>query len=97
MQHNEYSQVAWFEARQILQLAIEQQRSPQQIRQQVQRTSIHRSANILRGQRLAIFPQLVWSRTIADIRLENDLDYCADVYAWAKSILADSAIAIQNS
>jgi len=34
---------------------------------------------------------IAWSRTIADARLSTAEQYCADVRAWAESVLADSA------
>jgi len=34
-----------------------------------------------------VISKTTWTKTILDIRMENAEDYCADVTAWAKSVL----------
>jgi hypothetical protein len=95
LQHNQYSHQAWLEARKLLQLTLEQQFSPQQLRQYLQHKLIGTRENIRHDHGFAGFNQIVWSRTIADIRLDSEQRYCDDILAWAKSILTDSASVIQ--
>jgi len=41
------------------------------------------------GQR--IIQKSTWTKTILDVRTENPKTYCADVTAWAKSVLEDAS------
>lgn len=50
----------------------------------------HRTWNFTRGEKIAGVEIIVWSRTIADVRLDSAELYCADVLMWGLSILADS-------
>jgi hypothetical protein len=50
-----------------------------------------RTWSITRGPKLAGVESIAWTRTIADVRLDTAEHYCADVRAWAESILVDSA------
>jgi len=38
---------------------------------------------------LPIIHKSTWTRTILDVRTENPETYCADVTAWARSVLED--------
>jgi hypothetical protein len=49
-----------------------------------------RNWSFTRGAKLAEFDTIVWTRTIAGVRLEDPQVYCADVELWAASVLADA-------
>jgi hypothetical protein len=40
--------------------------------------------------------QIVWTRTVADVRADTPEHYCADVRAWAAAVLVDTAALIQT-
>lgn len=92
LQHNVYSRAVWFEARDMLAGFLRDGVTPEEMRRR-NRTrfdSAQRAWRVTRGSRFAEFDSIVWSRTIADIRLEDPAVYCADVKAWAASILEDT-------
>lgn len=37
-----------------------------------------------------VIPQTAWSRNILSVRLDNPVDYCEQVIAWASATLADA-------
>ncbi len=37
-----------------------------------------------------VIPQTAWSRNIMNVRLDDPVDYCEDVIAWASAALADA-------
>jgi hypothetical protein len=57
--------------------------------------SRNRTWSFTKGEKLAGVGNIVWSRTIADVRLDTAEHYCADVIRWGKSILSDTKALIQ--
>jgi hypothetical protein len=51
----------------------------------------NRTFSLTRGPTLDGVEDTAWTRTVADVRLDTAERYCADVRAWATSVLADSA------
>jgi len=56
----------------------------------VNAASGHRTWSFIKGAKLPGVENIVWSYTIAAVRLDTAESYCADVRHWAESILADS-------
>jgi uncharacterized protein YecE (DUF72 family) len=92
LQHNAYSRVAWLEARRMLALYIQEGVSPTELRRRGRQSldSGQRDWSVTKGVKLAEAEEIPWSRSIADVRLEEAEAYCADVEAWAKSVLEDT-------
>jgi hypothetical protein len=92
LQHNLYSRAGWLEARQMLVRFLREGIAPTELR--IQYRSImyngNRSWNLINGPKLAEFNKTIWTRTIADLRLEDPVTYSTDVRLWAQSILADT-------
>lgn len=93
LQHNLYSHQGWLWTRRLLQQFVYEGLSPQHARRQNRKMldSRQRAWSVTRGPKLAGVEELVWTRTIADIRTDTADHYCADVRAWAVAVLADSA------
>lgn len=92
LQHNLYSREGWLETRALVRLTISQEYTPADIRK-MNRDRLDsgvRKWSITKGAKLAEFATIRWSRTIADIRLENPEDYVSDVKQWAVSVLEDT-------
>lgn len=91
LQHNAYSREGWLGARELLVQFIHEGKTPLEVRAQNRRKldSSQRKWSITKGERIST-EGLVWTRTIADVRLDNPEIYCADVELWAKSVLADT-------
>jgi hypothetical protein len=92
LQHNEYSRIAWLEARIMVARFIREDITPAAMRTE-NRSKMdgrHRTWNMTKGARLSEFDVIVWSRTLADVCLDNPEVYCADVRLWAESILKDN-------
>jgi hypothetical protein len=98
LQHNAYSAEVWPEARNILARFIRDGMTPVQIRRQNRSRldSRHRSWSITKGAKLPEFDSIVWTRTIADVRLDDPETYCKDVIVWAERVLADTEGLIQD-
>lgn len=54
-----------------------------------------RDWSFTRGAKLAEVEQIVWTRSVADLRRDTPEHYCADVRAWAAAVLSDSAALVQ--
>ncbi len=99
LQHNAYSREGWIQVRQLLAkfvydgwtLAMARRRS------RVNADSGHRTWSFTRGAKLPGVEDIVWSYTIANVKLDTAESYCADVRHWAESILADSEQLIQET
>jgi hypothetical protein len=92
LQHNAYSREAWVEARKMVAQCIQDGVTPAEIRE-MNRSKFDRGRrkwSVTKGAKLAEFDTIVWSRTIADVRLDDPEVYCADVKLWAMSVLSDS-------
>lgn len=92
LQHNGYNQQSWLAARHMLAQFVHSHISPAAMRQQNGRSLNGRSpaSSLLKGPKLPQFASLVWSRTLADVRLDTPEHYVADVRLWASAILADT-------
>ncbi|HEX5501684.1 MAG TPA: DUF5946 family protein [Thermomicrobiales bacterium] len=92
LQHNAYSRDGWLYSRALLARFVEGL-SPDAARRQHRRDvdSGRRAWSITKGDKLAGVDGIAWTRTIADVRLDTPEHYCADVRAWAASVLADTA------
>jgi hypothetical protein len=93
LQHNLYSCLVWLEARHMLAQFVQGEITPADYRVQ-QRSKFDQSRRtwrVTRGEKLAAFATIVWSRTIAGVRLTDAGQYVADVRLWAESVLADTA------
>jgi hypothetical protein len=97
-QHNAYSRDAWLEVRKMIAQFIQGGITPAEMRKQNRSrfSSRHRTWRVTKGANLSEFDAIVWSRTIADVRLDNPATYCADVELWAISVLADTQTLIQE-
>ncbi len=92
LQHNEYSHRAWLEAREMLRQFVRKGITPARLRRE-NRAKVdggRRKWSITQGDKYARFDSIVWTRTIADVRLDDPQVYCADVRQWAESVLADT-------
>ncbi|MCL4871458.1 MAG: hypothetical protein KJ063_21060 [Anaerolineae bacterium] len=92
LQHNGYSRDVWLEARNMVAQFVHDGVMPAEMRRRGRSRldSGHRTWSMSKGAKLAEFAAIVWSRTIADIRLDNPEIYCHDVTQWAMSILSDT-------
>ena len=98
LQHNEYSRDVWLEARNMIARFIREGVTPEEMRKQ-NRSKFdngHRRWSVTKGAKLPEFDAIVWSRTIAGVRLDNPENYCADVELWANSVLADTETFIEE-
>jgi hypothetical protein len=91
LQHNRYSRVGWIGARQVLARFLDGM-TPGEARRQYQQSvaSGNRTYSFTRGEKLAGVDAIPWTRTVADVCLDTAAHYCADVRAWAESIVRDS-------
>lgn len=88
-----YSRQGWLEARRLLSEFLVAGRSPAQVRRtgRERLDSGSRSWRMAGGEPMVLPPGLVWSRTIAGVRLDNPAEYQADIFAWARAVLSDTA------
>lgn len=98
LQHNAYSAEVWLEARNMVARFIRDGMTPVQVRRQNRSRfdSEHRNWSVTRGAKLPEFGAIVWSRTIADVRLDDPQTYCKDVILWAEKVLSDTEDLIQG-
>ena len=98
LQHNAYSRDVWLEARNMLAQFVEEGVSPAAMRgrNRVRFDSAHRSWSITKGAKLPEFETILWSRTIAGVRLDDPETYCADVQLWATYVLKDTEQLVQG-
>jgi hypothetical protein len=92
LQHNEYSREGWLAARDLLSQFVNDGLTPAGARTKYRRQvdSGQRKWSVTRGAKLAQVEAVVWTRTIADLRLDTAEHYCADVQDWARRVLADT-------
>jgi hypothetical protein len=91
LQHNAYSREGWLFTRALLARFVAGD-TPDAARRRSRGAldSGRRTWSVTRGEKLAGVDGIAWTRTIADVRLDTAERYCADVRAWAASVLADS-------
>jgi hypothetical protein len=92
LQHNAYSRDGWMETRNMLAQFIREGAPPAGIRRRNRSRldSGHRTWSVTQGAKLSEFDTIVWTRTIADVRLDDPEVYGADVKLWAASLLTDT-------
>jgi hypothetical protein len=92
LQHNTYTRRGWIAVRHLLRRFVEEDLDPGTARQEIHQTpqGSQRSWSLTRGEKHPAVAGIHWTRTVADMRLDSASHYCADVLAWAKSILEDS-------
>jgi hypothetical protein len=94
LQHpGDYSRDGWLEARRRLADYLLAGKPPAEVRRENRGRldSGRRSWRMTRGGRVALPAGFSWSKTIADVRLDNPEVYCADVVEWARAVLSDTA------
>ncbi len=98
LQHNAYSRKVWLEAREMVAQFMQQGITPADMRKQNHQRfdSGQRKWSITKGEKLSEFDTIIWSRTIADVRLDSPEIYCADVKRWAISVLEDTADLVEK-
>jgi hypothetical protein len=92
LQHNNYSRRGWTAVRDLLSRFVEENLDPQTARHEIQQSpqGSQRGWSLTRGEKHPGVATIRWTRTVADLRLDSPDHYCADVRAWARSILEDS-------
>ena len=86
LQHNAYSWEGWLEVHKLLAKFIYEGWTPAMARRQnrVSADSGHRTWSFIKGAKLPGIEQIVWTYTLADVRLDTAEAYCADVHQWAR-------------
>ncbi|MFZ5821229.1 MAG: DUF5946 family protein [Chloroflexota bacterium] len=93
LQHSsQLSREGWLYERDLLREFIVEGKSPSVIRQQVKDSvdSGKRTFKFKSKDGKPVIHKSTWTRTILDVRTENPKTYCADVTAWARSVLEES-------
>lgn len=92
LQHNAYSREGWLEVRTLLSKFVHEGWTPEMARRQIRvnMDSGQRSWSITGGPKLPGVETIVWSFSLANVRLDTAETYCADVRRWAERILADT-------
>jgi len=82
----------WLYERDLLREFIVEKKSPSLIRQQVKDAvdSGKRTFKFKSKDGKPVINKTAWTKTILDVRTENAEIYCADVNAWARSVLDDA-------
>lgn len=97
LQHNAYSREGWLAVRQLLHQFVYEGLTSAEARRRY-RTAWdggQRTWSLTKGDKLTQVDDIIWTRTIADVRIDTAEHYCADVRAWASAVLADTAALIQ--
>lgn len=92
IQHNAYARDGWLEARKMVVQFVHDGVTPAEARKQ-NRSRFHsgqRKWRVTKGVKLSEFDTITWTRTIADVRLDDPEVYCADIKLWATHVLADT-------
>ena len=95
LQHSsKLSLEGWLYERDLLREFIVENKSPSFIRQQVKDAvdSGKRTFKFKSKDGLPVIKKSTWTKTILDVRAENAEVYCADVTAWAKSVLEEAEV-----
>ena len=98
LQHSrKLTREGWLETRKLLRGFLIENKPPALIRQQNKAMveSGKRNFKITSRERATKIHKSTWTRTILDVRTDDPETYCADVAAWASSVMEDvEAIAI---
>jgi len=97
LQHNAYSRQGWLATRRLLPRFVYEGLAPAEARRQNRRTmdSGQRTWSFTKGPKLTEVDDIVWTRTIADVRSDTAEHYCADVRDWAIAVLTDTTELVQ--
>jgi hypothetical protein len=93
IQHSsKMSREGWLYERDLLREFIVEKKTPSLIRQQVKDAvnSGKRTFKFKSKDRKPVINKTAWTKTILDVRAENAEVYCADVNAWARSVLEEA-------
>jgi hypothetical protein len=92
LQHHGYTLRGWLAARELVREFLEDGLTAAQAARRVQRGArgADRSWSCTRGARPPGIESVHWTRTIAEVRLEDADVYGADVRAWAQAIVRDT-------
>ncbi len=93
LQHNMYSRQGWLAVHKLLSEFVFNGLTPQQAREKHKRDfdSHNREFSIVRGEKLPGVEQVMWSWTMANVRLGSAEQYCQDVRRWAQQVCEDGA------
>ena len=93
LQHSsKLSLEGWLYERDLLREFIVEKKSPSLIRQQI-KDSVDSGKRTFKFKSIdgkPVINKTSWTKTILDVRWENAEDYCADVTAWARSVLDEA-------
>jgi hypothetical protein len=92
LQHSSHlTKEGWLYERALLREFLIERKSPALIRKEKRDVvdSSKRKFKIKSKTGLPVISKTKWTKTICDVRAENAEIYCADVTAWAKSVLDD--------
>jgi len=93
LQHSsKLTREGWLYECELLREFLMGDKSPEQIRheRQAEVDDGKRTFTIKSKTWLSVIPQTRWARTVMDVRLEDPVEYCEDVVAWATATLADA-------
>ncbi len=92
LQHSsQLTHEGWLHERELLREFLVENKPPTFIRQQNKDLVDNgkRTFKINSTDGKPVIDKTTWTKTILDIRMENAEDYCADITAWARSVLKD--------
>jgi hypothetical protein len=97
LQHNAYSRDGWLAARQLLHQFVYEGLTPAEVRRRYRLDwdDEQRAWSFTKGAKLTQVDEIVWTRTIVDVRTDTAEHYCADVRDWAVAVLADTEVLVQ--
>lgn len=93
LQHSsKLTREGWLHERELLREFLVENKPPSFIRKQNKNLvdSGKRTFKIKSRDSKPIITKITWTKTILDVRAENAESYCADVTAWARSVLEDA-------
>ena len=88
-QHNRYSREGCLVDRALLTGFVDQGASPDPVRWEQRQAFNHqnRAWSVIHGEKLAGFDKIIWTRTLADVHLEDPIQFCQNIRFAAASIL----------
>jgi hypothetical protein len=95
LQHSsQLTHEGWLHERELLGEFLVENKPPAFIRQQNRDVvdSGKRKFKIASSDGLPVISKSTWTRTILDIRTDDSETYCADVTAWARSVLEEAEL-----
>lgn len=92
LQHNGYTRDGWLWSRDLLAGFVREELDPATARR-LHRQDVdsgNRDWSVTHGPKPEWFDDIIWTRTIADVRYDDAEAYRADIRAWAEAVLADT-------